>query len=355
MQRLLPSLALLAAACGEPPAPPPTVAADPAADTVVVPVRHVSDAVRRSDGRWVVLGTEEFRVLVVDFDAGTAEPYPGMTPDEVPGATVLLGAGDTLLVGDWGLRRVTAWLPEGRRVDAIPTPDALRGAFPRARDAAGQWYFELSASPGRDGRGILDSGAVVRADAYLSTFDTVARLTPPESAEVDRGNGPRLEPLVLAGRDRWGVQPDGTVWIARVQQNKVDWYPPGGTRAHRGRPMPDPILPVTGTDRLIYAQRFPEEQRGNLRNVQWALVKPAFERAFADREGRVWLFKSAVALDSIRTFQVADTTGWLFSVAVPSYGTAVGVAADEIVMAEEFPGGIRLLRFSRPAEPSPAE
>jgi len=259
MQRLLPFLALLAVACDEPPVAPPTAVAGAAADTVIVPVRHISDAVRRPDGRWVVLGTEEFRVLVVDFAAGTATPFPGMTPEEVPGATVLLGAGDTVLVGDWGLRRVTAWLPEGRRVDAIPTPDALRGAFPRARDAAGQWYFELSASPGRDGRGILDSGAVVRADPYLSTFDTVARLTPPESAEVDRGNGPRLEPLVMAGRDRWGVRPDGTVWIARVQQNKLDWYPPGGAAVRRGRPMIDPILPVTETDRQLYASRFPEE------------------------------------------------------------------------------------------------
>jgi hypothetical protein len=325
-----------------------------AADTVVVPVRHISDAVRRSDGRWVVLGTEEFRVVVVDFDSGTARPHPGLTSEEVPGATVLLAAGDTLLVGDWGLRRVTAWLPEGRRVDAIPTPEALRGAFPRARDAAGQWYFELSSPPGRDGRGILDSGAVVRGDPYLSTFDTVARLTPPESVEVDRGSGPRLEPLVLAGRDRWGVRPDGTVWIARVQQNKLDWYPPAGAAPHRGKPMADPILPITETDRKVYGLRFPEDQRGNLRNVQWALVKPAFERAFAGGAGRVWLFKSAVALDSVRTFQVADTAGWRFSVSVPSYGTAVGLAEEEILMAEEFPGGIRLLRFPRPADPPDA-
>jgi hypothetical protein len=350
MQRLVPFLLLGLAACGDPPVAPPTFAAGPAADTVIVPVRYISDAVPRADGSWVVLGTEEFEVLVVDFEAGSVTPHPGMTRAEIPGATVLLAAGDTLWVGDWGLRRMTAWLPDGRRVDAVPTPEQLRGAFPRARDAAGQWYFELSAPPGRDGRGVLDSGVVVRADSYLSRFDTVAQITPPESAEVDRGNGPRMELLVLAGRDRWGVLPDGTVWIARVQQNKLDVYPPGGAAAKRGRPMADPILPITETDRQLYGLRFPEEQRGNLANVRFAFVKPAFERAFAEPSGRVWLFKSAIALDSIRSFQVADTAGWQFSVSVPSYGTGIGVSTDAILMAEEFPGGTRLLRFARPAE-----
>jgi len=47
--------------------------------------------------------------------------------------------------------------------------------LPRARDAAGQWYFQISPDPKADGSGLIDSAAVVRADAQLTHFDTLAR------------------------------------------------------------------------------------------------------------------------------------------------------------------------------------
>jgi hypothetical protein len=67
----------------------------------------------------------------------------------------------------------------------------------------------------------------------------------------------------------------------------------------------------------------------------------------------VWLYKSVPALDTLRSFQVADSTGWLFSVTVPTYGVALGISASHILVGEEFPGGIRLLRFPMPAEARP--
>ena len=61
-------------------------------------------------------------------------------------------------------------------------PDVLRGAFPWTRDAAGQWYFALTAPPLPDGSEQKDSAVIVRADAQLTRFDTLARLAPPEIA-----------------------------------------------------------------------------------------------------------------------------------------------------------------------------
>jgi hypothetical protein len=106
-------------------------------------------------------------------------------------------------------------------------------------------------------------------------------------------------------------------------------------------------------DRQIYVHRYPEEQRSALANTRFAGVNPPFERAFSDRRGRVCLYKSAVALDSVRTLQVADSTGVLFTVSVPSYGVTLGISENEILMGEEFPEGIRLLRFAMPAEARP--
>lgn len=350
--RLL-ALGLLLAACNSgPKGPPPTYTATAIGDTLMAPVVHISDAVERSDSTWVVLGIEEGAVLVANFGAGTVTPYPGITPEEVPGATGLFAAGDTIFVADWGLRRVTAWTPDGKRVDAIPAPDALRGAFPRARDGAGQWYFEVTPPQGPDGMGIKDSSALVRADAFLTRFDTVAMLTPPEVAEVDRSGRKRLEIRALAGRDRWGVLRDGTVWVARINQNQLFWFFASGGRPAHTRPLPDPILPVTEMDRQRYLLRYPEANRPVVQAISWAIVKPAFERAFAAPGGRVWLFKSGdeEPVDTLRTFQVADSTGWLFNVDVPSYGMALGVTPTEILMGEENPDGIRLLRFRIPPE-----
>jgi hypothetical protein len=345
--------ALVLAACGESAPPAPTHVAAPSPDTLIVPVVHVSDAAPRADGSWVVLGTEEMMVYVADFAADTVRPHAGITREEVPGALTLMATGDTIFVGDYGLQRVTAWLPDGRRVDAVPMPPGVRGSHPRARDAAGQWYFELWPPPGRDGLGVLDSGAVVRVDATLTRFDTLVRLTPPDVIEVEQDGRMRLQRLQLAGIDRWGVLRDGTLWLARVNQNQVFWFAPGSERPAATRPLPDPIIQVTEMDRQIYIHRYPEDQRSALATTRFAGVKPPFERAFADARGRVWLFKSAVALDSVRSFQVADSTGVRFNVSVPSYGVALGISATEILMAEEFPEGIRLLRFAMPEEARP--
>lgn len=345
--------AAVLACTGGPKPPPPSYPATLLPDTVVAPVVHVSHAVARTDSVWVVLGIEEGAVLVADFGAGSAAPHPGLTPEEVPGASVLFGSGDTIFVADWGLRRVTAWTADGRRVDAIPTPSALGGAFPRARDAAGQWYFEVPPPLGPDGRGVRDSTAVVRSDPLMSRFDTVAQLAPPDVAEVERDGRVRLEPRALSGRDRWGVLRDGTVWVARVNQNQVFWFAPSGGEPRHTRPLPDPILPVEDMDRQMHISRYPEENRPNAAIIPFALVKPAFERAFAQPDGTVWLFKSAVANDSVRTFQVADSSGWRMSVSVPSYGVALGVTDTEILMGEQNPAGVRLLRFRIPT-PSPA-
>lgn len=332
--------------------PPPTYTAVAEADTLMAHVVHVSEAVPRSDSTWVLLGIEEGAVLVANFAAGTVTPYPGITAAEVPGATGLFSAGDTIFISDWGLRRVTGWTADGKRVDAVPTPDALRGTFPQARDRAGQWYFEVPPPQGPDGLGIKDSSALVRSDAFLTRFDTIAMITPPDLAEVDRNGRKRLEPRALSGRDRWGVLGDGTVWIARINQNQLFWYRPGVGEIAHSEPLPDPIIPVTEMDRQRYLLRFPEANRPTVPSISWALVQPSFQRAFSAPGGRVWLFKSGdeQPIDTLRTFQVADSTGWLFSVNVPSYGMALAVTPTEILMGEENPEGIRLVRFRVPPE-----
>ena len=342
-------LVLLAAACAKPTVQVPEILVAQTGDTIIVPVVNLTDAVPRSDGRWVVLATDENQVLVVDFTTRKTIPFPGVTGEEVPGPTRLIGAGDTLIVSDWNLRRITAWVAGQKRLAAWPVPEALRGAFPSARDAAGQWYFELPPIGGPDGAGQKDSAAIVRANTELTKFDTLARLAPPEIAL----SGPTESQWMrraLGGQDAWGVYPDGELWLARVFQNQVLWRKPGADTAVRSPLLPDPVLFVEEMDRQIYLRRFPEENRAELSKRPFAGAKPPFERAFAAPDRRIWLFKSGVALDSVRSFQVVDSTGLLLVVRLPSRGVALGLDGKHILMGEEFPGGIRLLRYPVPQE-----
>ncbi len=344
------ALLLLAAACTPPKPPAPVITVAPTADTLIVPVVGLANAASRSDGRWAVIALLEDQLYLVDFGAKTVKPFPGITKTEVPHPLTLISVGDSIIVGDWGLRRFTEWSPTGQRLNAWPAPDALHGALARGRDAAGQWYFQISPDPKADGSGLIDSAAIVRGDPQLSRFDTIARLAPAEIVKVAGIEGSHYQRRTMGGDDAWGVQPDGTVWLARHYQNYIEWRRPGAKAVQKSPMLPDPVLTNSDMDREIYVHRFPEDQRQAARELPNSPVKPPFEHAFATPDGRMWLSKSDTALAPVRHFQVVDSTGVLVTVAVPSRGFALGVDGNWILMGEEFPGGIRLLRYPVPNE-----
>ncbi|MEO5826553.1 MAG: hypothetical protein ABIR59_11750 [Gemmatimonadales bacterium] len=337
--------AVLLAACGKPAPPPPELMLAPTADTVVVPMVGVSAAAPLSDGRWVVLAPEEGAVRVIDFTSRTAMPFAGSRATPSLGPSVLAAIGDTVFVGDWSTRRFTSWLPTGTQIDSHPAPEALAGAFPQARDAAGQWYFEIGPSQGPEGRELGDSAAVVRSDAMLTRFDTLAFLAPIDLAEVSTPGGRRMVRRALSGRDRWGVERDGTLWITRVDQNVIEWRSPGDEKLRTSARLPDPILPVQEMDRQIHINRFPEEYRATARQLPFAALKPPFEAVLPIRQGMFLIEKNGLALDSTRAFQVVDTDGVIRRVVVPSRGNALGFDGSHLLLAEQFPGGVRLLRY----------
>jgi hypothetical protein len=287
---------------------------------------------------------------VIDFANLDMTPFAGSGAKPSLGPSVLASIGDTVFVGDWSKRRFTSWLPDGTPIDSHPAPDALAGAFPQARDAAGQWYFEIGPPQGPEGRRLGDSGAVVRSDAMLSRFDTIAFLAPIDLAEVSTPGGRRMVRRALSGRDRWGVERDGTLWIARVDQNLIEWHPPGGEKTRKSDRLPDPILPVQEMDRQIHINRFPEEYRATARQLPFAALKPPFEAVLPIRQGMFLIEKSGLALDSTRAFQVVDADGVIRRVIAPSRGNALGFDGSHLLLAEQFPGGVRVLRYLVPPQ-----
>jgi hypothetical protein len=344
--------AVLLAGCGEKAAPAPVVTLGPARDTVQTTLSDVTTGAWLGGARWAVLAPPDERVAVADFGARAVSPLAaGPAAKELRNPATLFRAGDTLYVGDWGLRRISRWTLDGRFAGAAPATDAVRGVLPRARDGQGRFYLELRPRPGPDGQGNRDSAVVVRAPAALDRGDTVARLAPLDIAEIASEAGRRFERRVFSGVDQWDALPDGSLWVARVYANRVDWRDPAGAWT-RGEPLPDRVLEVTRYDRELFVRRFPPELRTTAEQLPFAPVKPPFEAGFTSPAGDAWLEKSRAPVDSSRRYHVVSRAGRLREeIRVPGRGRIIAVAEDAALVAEPSRDGIRLLRFDLPAAP----
>ncbi len=154
----------------------------------------------------------------------------------------------------------------------------------------------------------------------LDRADTLARLAPLDIAEVMGDAGRRFERRVFSGTDQWGARPDGSLWVARVYENRVDWRDPAG-KWTRGEPLPDRVLEVTRYDRELFLRRFPPELRSTAEQLPFAAIKPPFEAGLTGAGGEVWLEKSRAPIDSSRRYHVVDRQGRLREeIRVPGHG-----------------------------------
>lgn len=338
----------LLVACGDPTPPAPVVELTPGADTVSTGYAEILDGEWLGGERWAVVAPLDVTVGLVDLGRRAVTPLGGEGTREIRNPSIVFLAADTLHVGDWGLRRVSLWTRDGELVRAVPAPDRFRGALPQARDAAARWYAELKPVSGRDGSGNRDSAAVLAASPGFERIDTVARLAPLDLAEVMGDAGRRFEQRALSGEDHWGATPDGSVWVARVFENRVDWRSPDG-EWEEGNALPDRVLEVTQYDRELFYRRFPPELRTTAERLPFAAVKPPFESALTSPAGTVWLEKSRAPADSSRRYHEVGRDGRLIrEVRVPGTGRVVAVGADAVLVAERVTDGTRFIGFALP-------
>lgn len=343
-------LAGLLTACGASKPAAPVVELAPIGDTVRTSYSDVTEAAWLGGDRWAVVAPPEDAAAIVDFTRRAATPLGGRRSKEPRNPSSLFSAGDTLYVGDWGLRRLTLWTPEGRLVRSIPASDAVRGSLPRARDASGRFYLDLYPQAGPDGSGNRDSAAVVRVDPGFTQADTIARLAPLDIAEVVGNAGRRFERRIFSGVDRWGVLPDGSLWVARVYDNRVDWRSPEGKWIH-GELLPDRVLEVTRYDRELFLRKFPPELRSTAQELPFAALKPPFEAALPGTAGHVWLEKSRAPADSSRRYHVVDRQGRLKQeIRLRGQGRILALGSHTALVAEPTSDGIRLLAVKLPPE-----
>jgi len=123
------------------------------ADTILTRYINVPVATWLGGSRWVVVAGELSEAALVGFDGTGLQVLGGTGEAELRGPFAVYRWGDTAWVADWATRRVTGWSAEGRFVGSVAPPDLFRGTLPRARDAAGQFYFEIAPIQGPGGRG----------------------------------------------------------------------------------------------------------------------------------------------------------------------------------------------------------
>jgi hypothetical protein len=342
-------LAALLSACGGAPQPAPVSELPPGSDTVLTSYGEVSEGVWLGDARWAVLAVQDETVAIVDFGRDAARPLAAGNPRLLRNPANIFVAEDTLYIGDWGLRRLSLWTA-GRLARSIPAPSVVRGTLPRARDTAGYFYLDFYPPPGPDGSGNRDSAAVLRTDSELTRVDTLARLAPADVAEVVGEAGRRFERRVFSGLDRWGILADGSLWVARVYDNRVDWRSPDGTWL-RGEPLPDRVLEVTRYDRELFLRRFPPELRRTAQELPFAAIKPPFEAGLTDTAGEVWLEKSRAPADSVRRYHVVDRRGRLVrEVRLRGRGRVIALGHGTALVAEPGPKGTRFVATKVPAD-----
>ena len=320
--------ALLLAGCG-PKVPSVTLAVDKKLNATF---GGVSDVVEIAGGRVAFADPMARRFHTADFATGAVDtigvPVDSLPYDAPPSLYKHPGwvaqlASDTVAVVDFGATRTTLWTPTGfARVLTIPDAG---GATPvLVYDTLGHGYkvdFRTvtgGAEPGTQMR--KDSLPVLRLSLSGSGVDTVARLSVPEFGEATFGPQKQTVAQIFGPADVFGVQPDGSIWVARARTMSVDWRAPDGTWT-RGPEHRYAKVTVTKEDRKRVMDRL--HARGLPSNVEvvfpFAKTKPSFEAAIGRPGGEVWLQYSRADEAEPMTYAVIGRDGaMLRTVTVPA-------------------------------------
>jgi hypothetical protein len=301
------------------------------------------------DGRVLVVDARDRILQLVDFRASTATRVgrEGAGPGEygIPQSLVALPA-DTTLLYDPGNGRLLLILPDGTPGPLLRVPELNPATFglPRAVDARGLFYYEVSRSGEPGGRYQAGRVHVVRFDRGSLRADTLATLLLPEQLFTGARTLPggmllRFTNKPLAGQDVAAYAADGRVAIVRAKDYRVEWLGSDGTKV-TGAATPYERVRITGEEREAFLKS--QTRPGNIivRNssgagggagtprsapiprssdpfadepVVWPEHKPPFlaGAAAVAPDGRLWVLKTRRHDDPVPVYDVFDGAGRL--------------------------------------------
>jgi hypothetical protein len=303
----------------------------------------LSNVVELRDGGVIFADTRDKLFLMADLETGRVDtlgsrveslsPAGPASQYKFPGWVAHL-AGDTVALVDFSVQRTTLWDERGHPLAILPIKGVSGGAPVLLYDTVGHGYkidYQAilgSREPGRSLR--TDSIPVLRIDLKDGGVDTVAALVGPEYGDAIFGEQTQQAPKVFAPNDHFGVLPDGTAWVARGRENRVDWRAPDGSWI-RGKPHEVPRSPVTQADkeRVLAQVREQGKQFGMPQDLEivypFAEIKPPFDFALGRPGGEVWLQRPRNQEEAPLIYDVVDRKGvWQRQVSFPKGATLAG-------------------------------
>jgi hypothetical protein len=242
-------------------------------------------------------------------------------------------AGDTVALVDFAALRTTLWNRKGEPLRVLPLAQVAGTAPVLVYDTVGNGYkidyqTMLSTEPGVSRR--LDSVPVLRIALAGGKVDTVANLAAPQFGRAKFGEQVQEAATVFAPNDFFGVLGNGSAWVARGKENRVDWRSPEGEWS-RGTTHEFQAQPVTQADRdRVLAQvREQGKQYGMPQELAieypFAATKPPFDFALGRPNGEVWLQRPRAAESAPLVYDVFDRQGaWQRQVTFPAGGALAG-------------------------------
>ncbi|HEX9562807.1 MAG TPA: hypothetical protein VF981_02505 [Gemmatimonadaceae bacterium] len=302
------------------------------------------------DGRVVVVDTRDRALMLVDFEAGTMTRLgrPGSGPNEYNGTGPLVRiAGDTLVMIEFGARRLHLIPPDGRlagsRLFDVMLADVVTGerqpdgaarvvGGPRFADSRGRLYHQVTYLE-RATSSIAPESWILRLDPRSGDSRVVAPLRNWYPERSTRWRAPMMS------QDVWAVAPDGRVARVIPHPYHVEWYRDDSLVA-KGATVPFEPVRVTDGDRRAYraaraAQRPGGAQisgppatggrnnsrrppaRGDVTDADFPTVKPPFVEELAGTaarispEGEVWVTRTRALGDSVVSLDVFDDSARL--------------------------------------------
>jgi hypothetical protein len=131
--------------------------------------------------------------------------------------------------------------------------------------------------------------------------------------------------------------PDGSTWIARGHENRIDWRSPdGGWTYGKGRDYRKVPVTQADRDRVLAQVREQGKQYGMPQELEikypFADTKPPFDFALANPNGEVWLQRPRAQENAPNVYDVVDRKGvWQREVTFPAGATLAGFGKNGAV------------------------
>jgi hypothetical protein len=312
---------------------------------------QLSNVVELDSGRVAFADTREKLFFAATFATGKLDTLgtrsEAVAPDAAPGEYKFPGwvahlAGDTVALVDFSALRTTLWNEQGRPLRVLPIAPVAGTAPVLVYDTVGHGYkidyqTLLEPEPGQTTR--PDSISVLRIKLDGSKVDTVARLAMPEFGDAVFGEQKQQAATVFAPNDFFGVLANGTAWVARGRDNRVDWRAPDGSwrrgksRKHTGQPVTQ-----ADKDRVLAQVREQGKQYGMPQDLPiqypFAKTKPPFDFALGRPNGEVWLQRPRARDDDALIYDIHGRGGeWQREVAFPVGASLAGFGETGAVYA----------------------